>query len=156
MNNNLVSFHWFLEWVEQATHIRRNYPHRANTGRAISLNVCTLTFGPPCTNSIFYPRFTTMIRCAVIWQKWLKHILFISSKLTLKISNLPNLWASKHVMNTKAVLFLRLINAVALFWHNFMIPRRQLVSQNGTFLLYFLTKVPKYWLFEKFGYFWSK
>ena len=86
----------------------------------------------------------------------LKHILFISSKLTLKISNLPNLWASKHVMNTKAVLFLRLINPVALFWHNFMIPRRQLVSQNGKFLLYFLTKVPKYWLFEEFGYFWRK
>ena len=48
MNKIYVSFDWFLEWLINATHIRKNYQYWTTTGRAISPNVCTLTFGPPC------------------------------------------------------------------------------------------------------------
>jgi hypothetical protein len=49
MNDFKVPIDWFLEWVKNATHIRTNYPHRTNSGWAISPNVCTTTFGTPCT-----------------------------------------------------------------------------------------------------------
>jgi hypothetical protein len=47
MDHINVEFDWFLEWVENATHIRKTFPHRTITGRAISPNVGIATFGTP-------------------------------------------------------------------------------------------------------------
>ena len=41
--------------MENATHTRTNFPHRTNSGWAISPNICTTTFGTPCSSNLNKP-----------------------------------------------------------------------------------------------------
>ena len=71
MNDIYVLFDWFLEWVKNATRIRKNYPHRTITGWAMSPNVGVTAFGTPC---IIGQRIHSVICQLTVRTNWIHRI----------------------------------------------------------------------------------
>ena len=51
MNSDYAERDLFPEWATFLKHSRRNFADRITGGRAISPNLCTMTFGTPCINT---------------------------------------------------------------------------------------------------------